>query len=348
MRWAATLLGVASLVVLVSIGISYRGAVHVARAAGSAPPATLLWSTLLALVPGPLAARVAAFASLSGWTLALAWIVLRAPRRRRPLTALFAGYFAGMWMLTMHVASGAPDAVAAALAGLALHVVARSASHRASAADPVVPVGLVAGALFATAAWLRPSIAGLVPGTMLGAVLATSARGGRLGAGIRGVLPAVVAFVFVSVALFVTSLALGGGSWMTSVLHAIASVPSEGAGAGARNAMLVATAPLVGFPLLVALAVGLRPPRDPGGTVATFALLSSVLWSLGCLARAPSAAPATYLLEPAIGAVIVMARADFPALPPGLALLSSFLAFAQVAWSCVVAVKRGIFGGLPL
>lgn len=301
-----------------------------------------LWSKALSLLPAAYAALFARALSTAAYLGLLGFVVAWAPKPRRLATALFAGLVAGTFVLALYATSARPDGLAVVLAGLALHRAAHRASAAAPAADPVVRIDAVAGALFALAVWLKPNVIGAVPGAVLGAMLATIARGARVGAALRGVLPALGAMAAVS-AVVAGVLTIGTGkAWAIHLFASTGQPPSL----ALWQSQLLSRAPFFAFPLLGALYVGLRPPRDPGATVAGFALLTSIVWCVACLAKIGSAS--NYFLEPCVAATIVMARADVPDLrAPGRSGAAGRLAFAlaaflQAAWNGTASVKSAI------
>lgn len=295
-----------------------------------------LWPKALSLLPEAHAALLARAANTAAYLGVLGFIVAWAPKQRRFATALFAGLVAGTFVLGLYATSARPDGVAVALAGLALHRAARRASAAAPAADPVVRVDVVAGVLFALAAWLKPNVIGVMPGAIVGAMIATLSRGARVGPALRGVLPALAAMLAVS-AVIAGVLTFGsGGAWALHLLASTGQPPS----AALWQSQLLSRAPFFAFPLLGALYLGLRPPRDPGATVAGVALLTSVVWCVACLAKIGSAS--NYFLEPCVAAAIVIARVDLPAVGPTARLAFSLAALVQAAWNGTASVKSAI------
>jgi len=295
-----------------------------------------LWPRLLALVPRAHAAVVARAVSGAAFLALLVAIVARAPKRRREGVLLVAAFVLGTWVLAFYAASGRPDALAVVLAGLAVERSARRASSRASAADPVVRLDFAVGVLFALAAWVKPNVLGMLPGAFLGALVASTARGARLGAGVRALAPAALG-VLVTLAVVAGALGLASGrAWIVHLLASTGQPPSL----ALWKEQLASRAPFFAFPLLAALALGLRPPRDPGATIATFALASSLAWCVLCLAKIGSAS--NYFLEPCVAAVVVLARADLPRASPGAKLAFFTAAFVQAAWTGVASVKSSV------
>src|SRR5580692_10859738 len=115
-----------------------------------------LWSSVASLVPERVAAAVGRTASVLVWYGVLASIAWSALRRGRPLGALFALFVGGVYTLTLYGASARPDALAVALATLAL-----LRTVRAKDAGPAE------AALFTVAAWTKPNVIGLGLGVAL-------------------------------------------------------------------------------------------------------------------------------------------------------------------------------------
>src|SRR5262249_37435496 len=156
-----------------------------------------VWSFLLSAVPSGAAPFVGRVVALACWFGVLGFIVVSAPRARRKVAAAFALFVASTFTLALYGASARPDALAAALAGIALH----RAAHRAPKLD------WMTGALFALAAWVKPNVVGAAPGAFVAAILFSagstgskaawgpiirrafrSIRGGLLGAAVVSIL----------------------------------------------------------------------------------------------------------------------------------------------------------------
>src|SRR5580658_744972 len=79
-----------------------------------------LWSSLASLVPRGVAPAAGRAVSALIWYGLLSSIAWNAYRRRRPVGVLFALFVGGVYTLTLYAASARPDALAVALAAVAL------------------------------------------------------------------------------------------------------------------------------------------------------------------------------------------------------------------------------------
>lgn len=269
-----------------------------------------LWSAALSLVPTTASAIVARSVALACWLGALAWPVVKAPRERRPAAGAVAVLAASIWVLDLYGASGRPDAAAVLLAGLALERSARRGE-----------VDVLAGALFALAAWTKPNVIGAAPGAMLATLLFTR----RL----RGIAAAAITSAVVALALHVAS----GGKWIAHLLASTGQPPD----ASLFVEQLVHRVPFFVLPIAFALAAGWHARRDPGARLAVAALATSVAWSLLCLAKIGSAT--NYFLEPMVCAVVVLARAAVPALSERGRAALAIGCIMQTLWTGIASVK---------
>lgn len=282
-----------------------------------------LWSAALALVPASLAALAARVLSLLAWLGVLAHAVRSAPPGRRAAPATLAAFAAGAWVLTFYGASGRPDAIAVALAGVAL---VRSARRGR--------VDLLAGALFALAACVKPNVLGAAPGALVGAALAGSREHGRRGAtrgALAGLVGALGAGGLVALALTIAS----GRAWVVHLLASTGQAPS----AALWAEQMASRAPFFALPLVATLVLGARAARTSASTlVATSALATSLAWCVLALAKIGSAA--NYFLEPFVTAVVVLANVELPLprRPPVLVALAG-LALGQAAWTGTASVR---------
>lgn len=281
-----------------------------------------LWSAFLSLVPEGAAPLVARLVSACAWLGTLAFIVLRAPRRL-PAAAL-AAFAAGAWVLSFYGLSGRPDAVAVALAGVAL---LRSVQH--------ARVDVVAGALFALAAWVKPNVVGAFPGAVLGTALAAYATGGIRRA-VRAVVPAITGAAIITLLVAGTLSVLTGKAWLVHLLASTGQAPS----AALWAEQIASRAPFFALPLLGVLALGVstvRTRREPAPWIATCALATSLAWCVLSLAKIGSAA--NYFLEPIVAAVVLVghvARLELRSV-----VVAAFLV-VQAAWTGVASVRSSL------
>lgn len=285
-----------------------------------------LWSAVLALAPTSAAPLVARALSALAWLGVLAFAVRAAPRGARRAPAALAAFAAGAWVLTFYGASGRPDALAVALAGVAL--------LRASRAGRV---DVLAGALFALAACVKPNVLGAAPGALLGAALAGHREGGRAAAARRS-LPGVAGALGTGALVALVLTAASGRAWLTHLLASTGQAPS-----GALWAEQMASrAPFFALPLLATLAVGLRASRaSASALVATSALATSLAWCALALAKIGSAA--NYFLEPFVAAVVVLAHAPLPKLrTPAASFAIAGLLLGQALWTGIASVRSAV------
>jgi hypothetical protein len=265
-----------------------------------------LWSAFLAVVPSVVFARIV---STLAWLGGLAFIVWKAPKERRLAAGALAATTASIWVLALYGASGRPDSVAVLFSALALERSARKGD-----------VDVIAGVLFALAAFLKPNVIGAAPGAIVVAFLATR----RL----RGCLAAVATAVVVAVALHVAS----HGAFVT---HLVASTGQPPDGSLFFD-QLVNRVPFFVLPIGFAFAAGFGSRKETSARIALGALATSTAWSLVCLAKIGSAT--NYFLEPMACAVVVLARADLPSFArAGLAL--PIACIVQALWTGIASVK---------
>ncbi|HEY8073454.1 MAG TPA: hypothetical protein VIF62_05080 [Labilithrix sp.] len=298
------------------------------------PPARYLvlyppvWSSLLSLFPrgaSPMLARVVATLA---WLGAPAWIVWRSPPERRRVVAIAAIFVTGSYTLTLFGASGRPDALAVALSAVALERASRLAR-----------IDTLVGALFALAAWTKPNVVGAAPGAFLAAAL-LARRASTSTSSARAIARGVVGASFVTIAVALVLARASGGVWLKHLLESTGQPPSV----DWWLAQLASRGPFFLVPLAAALAIGWRSRRDPGATIATLALATSTAWCLLSLAKIGSAS--NYFMEPLLAALVVLSRADLPALTPRVSAAAAALAVAQTAW-VGVASARSAAEGIP-
>jgi hypothetical protein len=246
-----------------------------------------LWSWALSHVPAGYAPLVARGICTLAWFGALAWMAARARERCRRAAWLTAGGVAGIFVLALFATTGRPDALATALASIALMRAARRGT-----------VGMAEGALLALAGWTKPNVIGIAAGLGVFALGRGRRTAGAFAAGAVAVsLPIAGVLQWIS-----------GGTWWRHLVSSLAqpltfAVWSSNVGA---RAMFVAPAVLTTW-------LGAREcSRDAGVRAAFFAWLASLGWALISLAKAGSAS--NYWMEPAVAAVAVVANAAPPAM----------------------------------
>src|SRR5262249_26809308 len=140
-------------------------------------------------------------ASTLAWFGSLAWIAAQARERCRGSARLAAGIVAGVFVLALFATTGRPDALATALAGVALARAARRGT-----------VGAREGALLALAAWTKPTVIGIAAGLALFALRRGPRAAGGLAAGALAVsLPVVGILRWAS-----------GGTWWNHLVASLA------------------------------------------------------------------------------------------------------------------------------
>lgn len=277
-----------------------------------------VWSAILSIVPKGASAPFARIAALASWCGLLGRIVARAPRERRRAVALGAGFVAGVWVLALFATAGRPDAFAVLLAGLALE---RSA--RGSSAGGEARIDVVAGALFALAAWVKPNVVGVAPGALAAAILAGGASSAprRVGPGILG---AIGASAIVAGVLTIAS----GRAWIDHLLLSTGQPPSLSLWIDQAATRL----PFFAVLFVSAGAAGLRArATDAGARVATYALGTSLAWCVLSLAKIGSAS--NYFLEPCVASLVVLSRADVPSLGERGRAAFAGAALVQAIWT---------------
>jgi hypothetical protein len=274
-----------------------------------------LWAFLLSRAPASAAAACGRIVSLAAWYGVLAWIGLGAYRRQRLLGVLFVVFVGGVYLLTLYGASARPDALAVAIAAVALERVVLSKRP---------PSALLAG-LFAVAAFLKPNVVGMAVGAALSLARAP-----------RRLLPLVLGFTVVSAALLLPLWAVSHGALGVHIERSMLQPMSLSLWVEQMRTRL----PFFGVPLALAFVTGAAGFADPGVRVATLALGASVLWTLVSLAKVGSAS--CYWMEPCVAAAVVFAHAPMPALS---ARWRSVLAFAvplQALWTGVGSFRSSV------
>jgi hypothetical protein len=274
-----------------------------------------LGSGLVSLFPAGLAAALGRALSLVSWYGVLAWIAWGAHRRGRPLGVLAAAFVSGVYTLTLYAASVRPDALAVALAAVALEL-----SVRAEGAPPAR-----AGALFALAAWLKPNVVGLAAGAFLAALRSPRRARGALGAA-----------ALVTLAIGVPLHLLSHGAAWTHLARSTAQPLRLDVWVAQMTTRPQFFALLLGF----ALVAGVAARVDPGVRLATLALATSVAWTLVSLAKVGSAT--CYWMEPCVGAAVVLAHAPVPSLSPRWRALLAAALPLQAIWTGVASVRSSV------
>lgn len=273
---------------------------------------TGLWAYVLALFPpawGEIPARAIATAC---WFGLLAWIALTSPpeRRRAAVTAAVAA--AAVYTSARFGCAGRPDSPALLLAGVAL--VRSVRGDRVRFAD---------GALFALAAFVKPSVLGIASGTLLGELRLRRRRA----------WPGILGGALMSAALGLLLQFLSGGQWLTHVLRGNygqlrLTFWCEQAESGLQ---------FFGLPLAFAMGCAWRARRHPGVPRTLFALVSSTAWTLFTIAKAGAAR--NYWMEPSIAAVVVFSQAPLYPMTAAARAWTAAVAVAQSLWTGVASIR---------
>lgn len=277
---------------------------------------TGVWAYALASFPaawGELPARAVATIA---WFGLLSWIVVTSPRERRSAVGMAAVFAGGVYTSALFGSMGRPDSPALLLAGIGL---CRAVRH-----DRVESID---GALFALAAFIKPSVIGIAGGALAGELVLRRERA----------WPAFVGAATTSILLALVLHLLSGGQWLTHVLRANYGQLRLSFWLG----QAVSGLQFFGVPLGFAMWCAWRARRYPGVLRALLALVSSTAWTLFTIAKAGAAR--NYWMEPSVAAVVVFSQA--PLLLPvaaGTRFLGAVLAVVQSVWTGVASIRSSI------
>jgi hypothetical protein len=268
-----------------------------------------LWSWALAHVPAAHASTFARAVCTFAWFGSLGWVASRARPECRRAAWLAASAVAGVFVLALFATSGRPDAVATAVAALALSRAATRGS-----------VGAVEGALLALAAWIKPNVLGIAAGLGLYAL--------SRGPGVAGAFVAGAAGVSVPIAAVLQR--ASGGAWAQHLVGSVVQPASL-----AIWWSQVSTRAMFLGPAVLTTWLGARA-RAPGARIATSAWCASLAWALLSLAKFGSAS--NYWMEPGVAAVAVFANAPGRALDPARRALFWTATAGACAWLAVATI----------
>jgi hypothetical protein len=269
-----------------------------------------LWSWALSFVTDSARGVCARLLGLGAWTAALAVLVARADRGSRLHALVFALFFASIFNLALFVVTARPDAAAALFAAIALERATRLGR-----------VDALAGALFALAAWTKPTFLGLGAGALAVTLfvaprLAWQAVGGGLVA---------------SALLFAVLQRASEGQWFHHLLastlqpfdwaHWWASISHE--------------AFFFFAPASYAAARAWKRRDDPRVAIGLGALVAAFGWAVFSVAKVGSAT--NYWIETALAVVAVAGRTASPAITHEPLLAA--LALAQSSWSGIASIR---------
>jgi hypothetical protein len=248
---------------------------------------TPLWPFLLGQLPKGIAPALARLISGLAWFGLLAAMTTWATPARRRAVVVAAACAGATYMLSRNAAIVGADAVAAAVAGMALVRSARTAK-----------VDMLSGVLFALAAWIKPNVIGLAAGAFLYEVLAGKTRA----------LRPILAAVAVSAGLAFWSHRLSDGMWLQHLAKSTMQPIDP-----LRALELTASRfPLLGAPHLFAAYCGWRARALPTVRLVLLALVASLLWTIMSAAKVGSST--NYWMEPSVAAVLLFAWAPVPGL----------------------------------
>ncbi|MBX3216767.1 MAG: hypothetical protein KF850_32330 [Labilithrix sp.] len=275
-----------------------------------------LWTWVVSLVPSRAATTFARGACTLAWLGTLAGLAATAKREVRREAALAAAFVGGTWVLANFATTGRPDAIACALAAVALTRITRRGG-----AD------LLSIALLVLVPWVKPTVIGLPAGALLGACLVDRARAPRTLAAAIGLAVASAALAHVA----------SGGAIFAHVVRSNAQPLSLGVWLEQVPSRLPFFAPLLGW----AAWVGWRDRRAASARIGLAALVGAVLWTLFALAKTGSAS--NYWMEPAVAAVSLIARSKAgPVRVGGANVAHAVAALACVAWAGVASVRGAL------
>lgn len=275
-----------------------------------------VWTAVVSLVPASAATLFARTASSLAWFGTLAWLAWSAPKNSRKETALAAAFVGGIWVLANFATIGRPDSIACALAAVALVRTMRRER-----------LDVVSLALFILVPWVKPTIIGLPAGAIAGACLADRKNGARM-LGVAVLLTAGSVLVMHW---------LSGGAIFTHVVRSNAQPFTLAAWMAQVPARLPFFAPLFAW----AGWVGWNDRKSPAARIGLAALGGAIGWTLIALAKTGSSS--NYWMEPAIAAVVLIARS--PAGPVrvfGSSWIHAGVTLVSVGWANVPAVSGAL------
>jgi hypothetical protein len=274
-----------------------------------------LWSFLLSSVPAGAAAGAGRALSLLAWYGVLALLAWGAYRRQRPAGVAAAAFVGGVYTLTLYGASARPDALAVALAALALERVVRA---KGALTAPVA-------GLFALATFLKPNVAGMACGALLCLAFAP-----------RRTVGAALGIAIVSLGVLAPLWVVSHGAFFTHVVRSTLQPWS----ASVWLEQMSTRPQLFAVPLVLALATGVASFADPGVRAATLALATSLVWTLVSLAKVGSAT--CYWMEPCLAACVVLGHAPVPALSSRWRSVLAVVVPLQALWTGVGSIRSSV------
>jgi hypothetical protein len=273
------------------------------------------WVAALSLIPSPLAPDVGRCVSSSLWYGVLGGLARSALLRGRPVGALVAAFFGGVYTLALYAASARPDSLAVALAAIALEKSVRRGR-----------MGSFEAGLFALAACIKPNVFGLGVGAFGALVLSHP----------RGIGKPVCAWIGVLVTVAALLHWLSHGEWIHHLVFSTLQTWSL----AQWVYQLRASPQFLALPLAFAVYCGRARHSDAGARLATLALLASLGWTLFALGKVGSAT--NYWMEPCMGAVVVCAHVPVPSLSVRAKCALALAVPLQALWMGVASVRSSL------
>ncbi|HWL88226.1 MAG TPA: hypothetical protein VNO21_20625, partial [Polyangiaceae bacterium] len=220
--------------------------------------------------------------------------------------------------LTRYGVSGRADAVAVGIAGCALLLSVRQRR-----------IGIVAGVLFALAAWVKPNVLGMAAGTF---AIELATRRLRAWQGIAG---AAGAFLTVLGVVHYAS----HGLWFEHMRGSMVAPLNANLWVDQMQSRLPFFLLPMGFAAYAAWRAW-KTRRDRGSLLVLGAIVGSFVWAVYTHAKIGSAS--NYWMEPAVAMVVGLARAGMPALSVRGARVVAAVAVVQALWVAPASVRSAL------
>ncbi len=270
-----------------------------------------LWSWLVSLLPESAALLGSRIIATLLWLGLICAIVTSARQSSRWVTGLGGLFIAGTYVLILYGSSGRPDSAALCLAGMGLLLSVKAGRS-----------GLLAGVLFALAAWLKPHIIGLGAGAFLATLFIDRRAAGLTVLGALAV-SAPIAFILQKAS---------GGVWISHLVMSTAQPLVLSIWLDNLYSRLPFFAAFIGF----AAWCGFHERSSINIRVALSALAASVFCTLLLLAKTGSAS--NYWMEPCVAALIVLSQSAASRLSPIVATVATL----QALWVGIATVRSSL------
>ncbi|WP_394850249.1 hypothetical protein LZC95_22680 [Pendulispora brunnea] len=244
-----------------------------------------IWSWVVSFVPPEIAQPIARFVGCAAWFGVLAWISQPATPRCRPAAMAGALYVAGVFVLANFATTARPDAIAVALAALAL--------------DRCVRRQRLDGwsvALFCTAAVLKPNVMGAMIGVFVASVITAP----------RYALRNIAMAILLGAAWIDVLEIASNGVWHEHFVCSFGQPRSLALAASGAVSRL----PLLGGLLATAAWLAWRHRYHRGIALGLGALAGAFAWA--CLAFSRPGSASNYWLETCAVCVVILAHAPLP------------------------------------